>query len=49
MTKQVKLTHIILLFGTISKLGDSDEAIKAYARAIEINPSESEAWSMMKQ
>ena len=29
---------------TSSKLGDSDEAIKAYAKAIEIDPSASEAW-----
>ena len=49
MTKQSELIHRIQKLGTIKdialvKLGKSDEAIKAYDKAIEINPHNSDAW-----
>ena len=48
MTKQSKLTHRIQCLGwkrwLLAKLGKYDEAIKAYDKAIEINPQDSKAW-----
>ena len=49
MTKQLKLTHNIQMLGynkgvALHKLNKSDEAIKAYDKAIEINPQNSDAW-----
>ena len=50
MTKQLKLTRRIQMLGynkglALDNLDKSDEAIKAYDKAIEINPQYSDAWN----
>ena len=50
MTKQLKLTRITHIAWNnkgvaLAKLNKSDEAIKAYDKAIEINPHNSNAWN----
>ena len=48
MTKQLKLTHRIQCLdnkgNALNNLNKYDEAIKAYDKAIEINPQNSMAW-----
>ena len=50
MTKQLKLTHKTRIAwnnkgDALTKLNKSDEAIKAFDKAIEINPHDSDAWN----
>ena len=50
MTKQLKLTRRIQMAwnnkgNALTNLNKSDEAIKAYDKAIEINPHNSDAWN----
>ena len=50
MTKQLKLTRKIQIAwnnkgNVLTKLNKSDEALKAYDKAIEINPQNADAWN----